>query len=281
MCWGVLGKLVEISGVEGEVDIGGARVRALVATEDVKPGDVVLVHAGVVLEKLDREDVMANLAVYYDLMKYHYVFNGMPEGEAEKKAAEDLTRLARELGVDPGELAGALSEGQGAVYPQSTYPEGVPPNAFHMEYAVQLAETDYLQVMHYTNYMRVCERAFMEMLSSAGIGYSKLIHEYGIFIPTVEVKAEVKSPCRLDNKLKVYVWIEEVGKKHLRYRCLVYNTATNRLAADVSHVAVCTDTAISSSHEIPAEVREVLEKLVAQRPLPQNKQAQNKQDVSQ
>lgn len=264
----MLGKLIEVSGIEGEVDVGGARIRALVAAEDVKPGDVVLVHAGVVLEKLDREDVIANLAVYYDLMKYHYVFNGMPESEAEKKAAEDLTRLAQELGIDAGELATALSkEQEDYLYSQEpTRPEGIPPNAFYIEHKVQLAETDYLQVMHYTNYLRVCERAFMELLSSVGIGYSRLIHEYGIFIPTVEVKAEIKSPCRLDNKLRVYVWVEEVGRKHLRYRCLVYNTATGRLAANISHVAVCTDTAISSSHEIPAEVKSVLERLVNQGP---------------
>jgi len=263
----VLGKLVEVSGIEGEVDVGGARIRALVAAEGVKPGDVVLVHAGVVLEKLGREDVIANLAVYYDLMKYHYVFNGMPEDEAEKKAVEDLKRLARELGIDVEELATALGKEREDVYSQQpTSPEGVPPNSFHIEYTVQLAETDYLQVMHYTNYIKVCERAFMELLSSVGIGYSKLIHEYGIFIPTVEVKAEIKSPCRLDNKLRVYVWIEEVGRKHLRYKCSVYNTATGRLAANISHVAVCTDTAISSSHEIPAEVRSVLEKLVIREP---------------
>lgn len=254
---------MRVDGVEGEVEVGGATIRALVAVEGANPGDVVLVHAGVVIEKLERERVLANLAVYYDLAKYHYAFNGLDEGEADRRAREDLVKLARDLGIPPEEMLEAMRERVEVPASEPPRPEGVPDGAFSMDYVVQLAETDYLQVMHYTNYARVCERAFMAMLTRAGIGYSKLIHEYGLFIPTVEVSAKLKSPSRLDNVLRVYVWIEEVGKKHLKYRCIVHNLTSGRVAADVSHVAVCTDTAITASHEIPEDVRAILKTLVA------------------
>ncbi len=264
MCWGVLGKLVRMEGVEGEVEVGGTTIRALVALEDAKPGDVVLVHAGVVIEKLDRERVLENLAVYYDLAKYHYVFNGESEEEAARRAREDMVRLAGELGIPEDEMLRAIREaGEGGAGLGEPRPEGVPETAFSMDYMVQLAETDYLQVMHYTNYVRVCERAFMVMLASAGIGYSRLIHEYGLFIPTVEVSAKLRAPSRLDNRLKVYVWVEEVGRKHVKYRCVVYNATSGRVAADVTHVAVCTDTALTSSHEIPEDVRNALRSMVS------------------
>ncbi len=260
----MLGKLVRVDGIEGEVEVGGATIRALVALEDAKPGDVVLVHAGVVIEKLDRESVLANLAVYYDLVKYHYVFNGASEEEAGRRALEDLARFAEDLGISSDEVLRAARESGGGEGPGvgGPRPEGVPEAAFSMDYMVQLAETDYLQVMHYTNYVRVCERAFMSMLASAGISYSRLIHEYGLFVPTVEVSAKIRAPSRLDNRLRVYVWLEEVGRKHIKYRCVVYNATSGRVAADISHVAVCTDTALTSSHEIPEDVREVMKSMV-------------------
>ncbi len=259
MCWGVLGKLVSVSGLEAEVEVGGAVIKALVAIEGLNPGDIVLIHAGVVLEKVGREDVLRNLSVYYDLMKYHYVFNGVPEEEASSRAREDLAKLAAELGVPIDDVlksvqdAGELSEEGGRVTPLE-----VPERAFSVEYAVQLAETDYLQVMHYTNYMRICERAFMALLREVGLSYTKLIHEYGVFIPTVEVSAKIRSPARMDNTLKVYIWVEEMGRKHIKYRCVVENTATGRVSADVVHIAVCTDTAITTSHEIPEDLRKAL-----------------------
>ncbi len=261
MCWGVLGKLISVSGLEAEVEVGGAVIKALVAIEGLSPGDIVLVHAGVVLEKVDREDVLRNLSVYYDLMKYHYVFNGVPEEEAASRAREDLAKLATELGVPIDDVlksiqdAGEPSGGGGGVMPLE-----VPERAFSVEYAVQLAETDYLQVMHYTNYMRICERAFMALLREVGLSYTRLIHEYGVFIPTVEVNAKIRSPARMDNTLRVYVWVEEIGRKHIKYRCVVENKATGSVSADVVHVAVCTDTAITSSHEIPEDLRSALSK---------------------
>ncbi|MEM0066639.1 MAG: HypC/HybG/HupF family hydrogenase formation chaperone [Sulfolobales archaeon] len=261
MCWGVLAKLVRVDGVEGEVEVGGATIRALIAVEEAKPGDVVLLHAGVVIEKLDRESILANLTVYYDLVKYHYTFNGLSEEEADRKAREDLVKLAQDLGISPEELLEVLRESMREQEDKASKQESVPESSFFIDYVVQLAETDYLQVMHYTNYIRVCERAFMAMLSSAGISYSRLIHEYGLFIPTVEVNAKIKSPSRLDNTLRVYVWIEEVGRKHLKYRCVVHNLTTGRIAADIEHVAVCTDTAITSSHELPEDIKKALETL--------------------
>lgn len=260
---GVLGKLVKVEGVEGEVEVGGTTIRALIALEEAKPGDVVLVHAGVVIEKLDREKVKSNLAVYYDLNKYHYTFNGLSEGEAEIRAREDLVKLAEALGISAAEILKSTNEDAGKASFETTKPEGVPEGAFSIDYMVQLAETDYLQVMHYTNYIRVCERAFMSMIASAGISYSRLIHEYGLFIPTVEVSAKIRSPSRLDNRLRVFVWIEEIGRKHIKYRCVVYNLTTGRVAADMHHVAVCTDTAITSSHEIPEEVKSILKGFTA------------------
>ncbi len=57
MCWAVPAVVVEIDKENNIaiVDFGGVRQEVLVGVEDVKPGDVVLVHAGLIISKVDME----------------------------------------------------------------------------------------------------------------------------------------------------------------------------------------------------------------------------------
>lgn len=56
MCLGVPAKLVEVSGMEAVADFGGVRRRILLGVSGVKPGDWVMVHAGVAIGRLDPVD---------------------------------------------------------------------------------------------------------------------------------------------------------------------------------------------------------------------------------
>ncbi len=108
MCWGVLAKVVRVEGMFAEVELGSTRVRALVATEGVKPGDVVIVHAGAVISRVTREELLDNVAVYLELMRLHYEFNGYGPSEAEKMALEEVRKFAEWLGVSIDEVMDAV-----------------------------------------------------------------------------------------------------------------------------------------------------------------------------
>ncbi len=57
MCWAVPGIVVEIDRENNiaTVDFGGVRRQVIIGVEDIKPGDIVLVHAGLIISKLDEE----------------------------------------------------------------------------------------------------------------------------------------------------------------------------------------------------------------------------------
>ncbi len=57
MCWAVPAVVVEVDQENNIaiVDFGGVKREVLVGIEDVKPGDIVLVHAGLIISKVDTE----------------------------------------------------------------------------------------------------------------------------------------------------------------------------------------------------------------------------------
>jgi len=67
MCLAIPLKLLTISadGREGVVDMGGAeKVVGLDLTPQVRPGDYVLVHAGMAIETMDEEEAETTLAAF-------------------------------------------------------------------------------------------------------------------------------------------------------------------------------------------------------------------------
>jgi hydrogenase expression/formation protein HypC len=104
MCLGVLAKVVDVEGIIARVSIGGAVVEVLNGVEGVKPGDVVIVHAGTIIQRVGLEDVIENLYAVYEVQKTHYLLNNYSEEEASRLALEDIKRFASDLGLDPADV---------------------------------------------------------------------------------------------------------------------------------------------------------------------------------
>ena len=68
MCLAIPGEIVEIFGTTAIVDYGGIRKNAsLLALPDGKIGEMVMVHAGFVIARVDREEAEETLSVYKEL----------------------------------------------------------------------------------------------------------------------------------------------------------------------------------------------------------------------
>ena len=75
MCLGVYGKILNINGDLATVDFGGGLVKqALVGVEDAAEGDYVVVHAGIIVSKINRSE-------FTEIFKYLE--------EAARKTVED------------------------------------------------------------------------------------------------------------------------------------------------------------------------------------------------
>jgi len=57
MCLAIPGTITKIEGTDADIDYGGvSKCASIRFAEDAKVGDIVLVHAGFVIQKLDRKD---------------------------------------------------------------------------------------------------------------------------------------------------------------------------------------------------------------------------------
>jgi len=99
MCWGVPARVVEVKGLEAIVDFGGGvRRRVLVGVSEVRAGDVVVVHAGVIIGKMRTEEALAVLEVYAELSAELATDGSSPE-EVEGVAKKKMEELRRSLGI--------------------------------------------------------------------------------------------------------------------------------------------------------------------------------------
>jgi hydrogenase maturation factor len=60
MCLGTVGRVKKVEGQEVLVDFGGIEKRA-VSLDEVKEGELVIVHAGLIIGKIRKEDYLRNI----------------------------------------------------------------------------------------------------------------------------------------------------------------------------------------------------------------------------
>lgn len=99
MCWGVPAKVVNVSGQTATVDLGGATKEVLVAMEEISQGQLVVVHAGIAIGGISREDAVANVSLYRDIRTRELVDFGMDGKTAEKIATDEMDKLLKSLGI--------------------------------------------------------------------------------------------------------------------------------------------------------------------------------------
>lgn len=92
MCWAVPAKVVEVRDDIAVVDFGNGMLKeVLIATDErIEAGDLVLVHAGTVISKVDEEWLALTVEIYEELAK------SLPEGgfDARREVEEALKKLS-------------------------------------------------------------------------------------------------------------------------------------------------------------------------------------------
>ncbi len=84
MCLSIPAKIEKIQGETAVCSVGGTTYQAnlmMLAVEELKPGDYVLIHTGFAIQKLDSEEAEANLKTFADFKK----LNEEMDSEEKKK----------------------------------------------------------------------------------------------------------------------------------------------------------------------------------------------------
>ncbi len=87
MCWATPGVVVEVRQEEkiAVVDFGGVKYEVFLGVDDVKPGDIVLVHAGLIISKVDPETLRETVELLRELEEFYTeVTQGRLEGEHQQ-----------------------------------------------------------------------------------------------------------------------------------------------------------------------------------------------------
>jgi acyl-CoA thioester hydrolase len=109
---------------------------------------------------------------------------------------------------------------------------------FELRYRVYWSETDAAGIAHFTNILKIIEKAEEDLYRSKGL--YNVQKDLPMRLVVKEVYAKFKSPLRWNDEVSVRVELEESRTRGLKYRFEIVNITTNSLAAEGYIVLVCT-----------------------------------------
>lgn len=87
---------------------------------------------------------------------------------------------------------------------------------------VRYSETDQMQFVHHSNYLKYFEMARLEWLSSLGVSYANM-EKQGIMMPIVSVKVDFKKPLFFGDEFQIIVSMERPPASTLEFDYQIIN----------------------------------------------------------
>jgi acyl-CoA thioester hydrolase len=131
---------------------------------------------------------------------------------------------------------------------------------FTIDEYVRWSDVDHAGIIFYGAYVRFFEIAETEMFRSLGLPYAKVFEQYGIWLPRVHFVCDFTYPARLDDRLRVAVYVSRLGTSSLTLSFDVLHIGAQRLCASAREVLVCTDRRTLAPRPVPRDVRALLER---------------------
>ena len=94
-------------------------------------------------------------------------------------------------------------------------------------------ETDKMQVVHHSNYIRFLEECRMDFLAQMGIDYDKLEHT-GIMIPVLAVSCNYRTPARFGETICIVPKLEKFHGVKFDMSYKIYNEDLSMLHNDAT-----------------------------------------------
>lgn len=95
-------------------------------------------------------------------------------------------------------------------------------------HVVRYAETDQMQFVHHSNYLKYFEMARLEWLSSLGISYAAM-EKNGILMPVVSAELNFKKPLFFGDELNVRVSLKKPPTATLKFNYQIVNQSDEEI----------------------------------------------------
>ncbi|CAI8373376.1 MAG: Putative esterase [uncultured Bacteroidota bacterium] len=95
-------------------------------------------------------------------------------------------------------------------------------------HVVRYAETDQMQFVHHSNYLKYFEMARLEWLSSLGISYAAM-EKNGILMPVVSAELNFKKPLFFGDELSVRVGLKKPPMATLEFNYQIVNQSDEEI----------------------------------------------------
>ncbi len=96
MCWGVPARVLEIRDFMAKVEFGGTQKEVFIIHDDIKPGDLVIVHAGSIIGKIDPREISKTLELYSEILRETLLRDGVDPEEVDKIVEKWMAELIGE-----------------------------------------------------------------------------------------------------------------------------------------------------------------------------------------
>jgi YbgC/YbaW family acyl-CoA thioester hydrolase len=130
---------------------------------------------------------------------------------------------------------------------------------FFVDEYVRWSDVDYAGIIFYGAYVGFFEIAETELFRDAGMPYGEVFDRFDMWLPRAHLSCDFSYPARLDDQLRVAVYISHFGRSSIRIHFDVVHRSASVLAASAHEVLVCTDRETLRPRPIPSGFRKLLE----------------------
>ena len=129
---------------------------------------------------------------------------------------------------------------------------------FTIEERVRWGDVDAARIIFYGAYIRFFEYAETELFREVGLQYGVMFDELKIWLPRVHLECDFKRAARLDDLLRVSVYVGRFGTRSMRLNFEVRREGEDNLIATAHFVLAAVNQDTFETVPIPAELRERL-----------------------
>ena len=123
---------------------------------------------------------------------------------------------------------------------------------------VRWADVDLAGIMSYDAYLRLVDVAETDFFRALGAPNGVLAERLGVWLPRKVVRLEYHAPSRLDDALRLDVYVSRLGRTSLTLNVDMLDPADGARKASVEMVLVCVDTREFQKRELPQHLVEIM-----------------------